>query len=403
MVRFLGILIGLGFVGVAAWSLLWGVIAYIGDPPEETVEHHFHEEPRAISYSFEGPFGRYDRRQLQRGLRLFGGGADLVAQGLGDPLGADLLEIVDVAQHPGGVLQPDALVEPLGELAVVDAQHERRDGQPGQGVDHHERELHVVAERQRAVAHHVDVRLGELAGPALLGALAAPHLLDLVAAEREGEVPAVLHHVPGEGHGEVEVQRQLVVTALGGGGVLVLLQPGDDVDLLVDLALAQQLADRLDGAGLDRGEAVQLEALPQDVEDVQLDQTLLRKPFGETGQGGLAGHGDVLLGWIRRRDGWTAGPDGPDGSALILGIPARPAQSPARSGPGSAPVPCPAPRPARPEPRRARRGGTGGLPAAGAGGITTRLRLDGTAADGVAAEGAARRVALVLLPNGPNK
>jgi hypothetical protein len=43
---------------------------------------------------------------------------------------------------------------------------------------------------------------------------------------------------------------------------------------------------------------VQLEALPQDVEDVQLDQTLLRKPFGETGQGGLAGHGDVLLGWI---------------------------------------------------------------------------------------------------------
>jgi ubiquinol-cytochrome c reductase cytochrome c1 subunit len=71
MVRFLGILIGLGFVGVAAWSLLWGVIAYIGDPPEETVEHHFHEEPRAISYSFDGPFGRYDRRQLQRGFQVY--------------------------------------------------------------------------------------------------------------------------------------------------------------------------------------------------------------------------------------------------------------------------------------------------------------------------------------------
>ena len=42
-------------------------------------------------------------------------------------------------------------------------------------------------------------------------------------------------------------------------------------------------------------------------------------------------------------------------------------------------------------------------PAAGAGGITTKVRLDGTVADRVAAEGAARRVALVLLPTGTTK
>ena len=42
-------------------------------------------------------------------------------------------------------------------------------------------------------------------------------------------------------------------------------------------------------------------------------------------------------------------------------------------------------------------------PAAGAGGITIRVRLDGMVADRVAAEGAARRVALVLLPNGSTK
>jgi ubiquinol-cytochrome c reductase cytochrome c1 subunit len=71
MVRILGFLVGLGFVGVAAWSLLWGVIAYLGDPPHETVEHAFHEEPRAASYSFEGPFGRFDRRQLQRGFQVY--------------------------------------------------------------------------------------------------------------------------------------------------------------------------------------------------------------------------------------------------------------------------------------------------------------------------------------------
>jgi ubiquinol-cytochrome c reductase cytochrome c1 subunit len=68
MVRILGFLVGLGFVGAAAWSLLWGVIAYIGSPPAEAVAH---EEPRSISYSFDGPLGRFDRQQLQRGFQVF--------------------------------------------------------------------------------------------------------------------------------------------------------------------------------------------------------------------------------------------------------------------------------------------------------------------------------------------
>ncbi|MGZ8311589.1 MAG: cytochrome c1 [Allosphingosinicella sp.] len=71
MVRFFGFLVGLGFVAVAAWSLLWGVIAYVGDPPEETVEQRFHHHPREASYSFEGPFGRFDRQQLQRGFQVY--------------------------------------------------------------------------------------------------------------------------------------------------------------------------------------------------------------------------------------------------------------------------------------------------------------------------------------------
>lgn len=71
MVRFLGILVGLGFVGVAAWSLLWGAITYFKDPPNKTVEQQFHHHARDIAYSFDGPFGRYDRRQLQRGLYVF--------------------------------------------------------------------------------------------------------------------------------------------------------------------------------------------------------------------------------------------------------------------------------------------------------------------------------------------
>jgi ubiquinol-cytochrome c reductase cytochrome c1 subunit len=71
MVRFLGFLVGLGFVAVAAWSLLWGVIAYVGDPPEQTAEQRYHEHPRDVAFSFDGPFGRFDRQQLQRGFQVY--------------------------------------------------------------------------------------------------------------------------------------------------------------------------------------------------------------------------------------------------------------------------------------------------------------------------------------------
>ena len=71
MVRFFGFLVGLVFVSVAAWSLLWGLIAYATQPRDENVTHHFHKEPRDVAFSFEGPFGKYDRQQLQRGLQVY--------------------------------------------------------------------------------------------------------------------------------------------------------------------------------------------------------------------------------------------------------------------------------------------------------------------------------------------
>ena len=74
MVRILGILVGLGFCGVAAWSLLWGVVQYLQDPPQPTVEARFHEHARHdVHFGSDGPFGRFshDQRQLQRGLLVF--------------------------------------------------------------------------------------------------------------------------------------------------------------------------------------------------------------------------------------------------------------------------------------------------------------------------------------------
>lgn len=71
MVRLLGILIGLGFVIVAGWSLGKGVNTYLSEPHEVSVEHLFHQEARDVAFSFDGPFGKYDLAQLQRGFQVY--------------------------------------------------------------------------------------------------------------------------------------------------------------------------------------------------------------------------------------------------------------------------------------------------------------------------------------------
>lgn len=71
VVRVIGFLVGLGFVMVAAWSLLWGAVAYIGDPPQPTVEHRFHKHPKHLALASDGPMGKFDRAQLQRGFQVY--------------------------------------------------------------------------------------------------------------------------------------------------------------------------------------------------------------------------------------------------------------------------------------------------------------------------------------------
>jgi ubiquinol-cytochrome c reductase cytochrome c1 subunit len=71
MVRFLGILVGLGFVAALLWSLGWGAAAYVADPPQPSVESLFHKEPKHVRFAQDGPFGMYDKEQLQRGLQVY--------------------------------------------------------------------------------------------------------------------------------------------------------------------------------------------------------------------------------------------------------------------------------------------------------------------------------------------
>jgi ubiquinol-cytochrome c reductase cytochrome c1 subunit len=73
MVRLLGPLAGIGFVAVALWSLMWGVIAYVSEPPKMTAEHYVQKQfpLKEVAFSFTGPAGKYDERQLQRGFQVY--------------------------------------------------------------------------------------------------------------------------------------------------------------------------------------------------------------------------------------------------------------------------------------------------------------------------------------------
>jgi len=71
MVRILGFLAGLVMVVVAGWSFLRGAYTYVSSPPEPNLTHEFHAEPRDLHLASDGPFGKYDRQQLQRGFQVY--------------------------------------------------------------------------------------------------------------------------------------------------------------------------------------------------------------------------------------------------------------------------------------------------------------------------------------------
>ncbi|WFL78777.1 cytochrome c1 [Altererythrobacter arenosus] len=79
MIRLIAMLVGLGFSGVVLLAFLFGVgpafsvFAEHGRFVAPTAEHEFHKESHAPEggFSFAGPFGKYDKQQLQRGLQVY--------------------------------------------------------------------------------------------------------------------------------------------------------------------------------------------------------------------------------------------------------------------------------------------------------------------------------------------
>ena len=72
MIRLFAILIGLFFGGMAFLGFLNGAYVSLTEGMgEETAEHAFHLDPKPLHLASSGPFGHFDRQQVQRGLQVY--------------------------------------------------------------------------------------------------------------------------------------------------------------------------------------------------------------------------------------------------------------------------------------------------------------------------------------------
>jgi len=71
MIRWIARLIGFAFVVVLLWALVTSLAAYFKSPPAATAEHEFHRHPKELHLASDGPFGRFDQQQLQRGFQVY--------------------------------------------------------------------------------------------------------------------------------------------------------------------------------------------------------------------------------------------------------------------------------------------------------------------------------------------
>jgi ubiquinol-cytochrome c reductase cytochrome c1 subunit len=66
----------LGFIGavfalILTISLISGVATYFSNPPARLAAEEFHKEPKELRLASDGPFGKFDNQQLQRGFQVY--------------------------------------------------------------------------------------------------------------------------------------------------------------------------------------------------------------------------------------------------------------------------------------------------------------------------------------------
>lgn len=70
-VRPIAVLVGLGFAFVLLLSLIGTVVGVIKEPAPPTAEHEFHKHAKEVKFASDGPMGKFDRQQLQRGFQVY--------------------------------------------------------------------------------------------------------------------------------------------------------------------------------------------------------------------------------------------------------------------------------------------------------------------------------------------
>jgi ubiquinol-cytochrome c reductase cytochrome c1 subunit len=71
MVRLIASLIGAAFVAVLGIALVGTAIDTVRNPPPATAEEEFHRHPKEVHLASNGAFGKFDRRQVQRGFQVY--------------------------------------------------------------------------------------------------------------------------------------------------------------------------------------------------------------------------------------------------------------------------------------------------------------------------------------------
>ncbi len=71
MIRLISFLVGLFFSGWLLVSLFMGAYTFATEPVEETAVHKFFKEPEHVEFAHDGAFGKWDKAQLQRGLKVY--------------------------------------------------------------------------------------------------------------------------------------------------------------------------------------------------------------------------------------------------------------------------------------------------------------------------------------------
>ncbi len=71
MIRIGGILLGIGFTLVVLFSFLTGAYNWATEEHQSSAEYEFYKAPKDIAFPFDGPFGKWDLAQLQRGYQVY--------------------------------------------------------------------------------------------------------------------------------------------------------------------------------------------------------------------------------------------------------------------------------------------------------------------------------------------